>query len=108
MSWKLSGTAAGVVAFGLWLLTAILGLESLRIVHEIGQLIIVLLGGGPRTAESSAIFILFILALVYLVFIIGTGEYHRKRVGQARSWKLFGWTLGVELALVAAYYLFLA
>jgi hypothetical protein len=49
--------------------------------------------------------IVFALAVVWLVFAIGSAEYHRTRVGKRASWKLFGVTAAVELAiLVVAFF----
>jgi hypothetical protein len=33
--------------------------------------------------------------------VMGGGEYYFKRVGQRSSWKLFGWTVGAELVVLA-------
>jgi hypothetical protein len=46
-----------------------------------------------------------ILALIFLVFIITTSEYHRKRVGQPASWRLFGWSIAVEASILILHYL---
>jgi hypothetical protein len=96
---------SSVLALVLWLITAGLGLEGIYIVKEIFYLIYVSLGGSVERAETFVPVLVFFLALVYLVFIVGTTEYHRKRVGRPESWRLFGWTLAVELSLVILYYL---
>ena len=97
--------ASWVMAAVLWLITAVLGLEGIYLAKEIFYLIYVSLGGSVARAETFVPVLVFFLALAYLVFIIGTTEYHLKRVGQARSWRLFGWTLAVEVSLVILYYI---
>jgi len=97
--------ASSVMAVVLWLVTAVLGLEGIYLVKEIFYLIYVSLGGSVERAETFVPVLVFFLALAYLVFIIGTTEYHLKRVGRPESWRLFGWTIAVELSLVILYYL---
>jgi hypothetical protein len=94
-----------VLAIALWLLTAALGLEAIYLVKEIFYLIYVSLGGSVARAEVFVPVLVFFLALVYLAFIIGTTEYHRKRVGRPESWRLFGWSLAVEVSLLILYYI---
>ena len=93
------------LAFVLWLFTAVLGLEAIYIVKELFYLIYVTLGGGVEQAEAYVPALVFVLALFYLVFIIWTTEYHIKRVGRPESWRLFGWSLAVELSLLILYYI---
>jgi hypothetical protein len=97
---NLKRVSTGVLAFVLWLATAILGLEALYIVYQLGLFGLVWLGVSSVRAARFAPLVLFGLALAYLVFIIGTTEFHRTHIGQAGSWKLFGWTFGIELALL--------
>jgi hypothetical protein len=48
--------------------------------------------------------VVFLLALVMLIFIIWSTEYHLKRVGKPESWRLFGWTIAVELSIILLNY----
>jgi hypothetical protein len=102
---KAKQIATSAIAVVLWLVTAILGLEAIYLVKELFYLIYVSFGGSVAQAELFAPVLIFFLALGYLFFIIGTTEYHRKRVGRPESWRLFGWTLAVELSLLVLYYL---
>jgi len=43
-------------------------------------------------------------AVLCLGFIIFSMEYHRKHVGQASSWTLFGWTIAIELLILILYF----
>ena len=42
-----------------------------------------------------------VLAIVWIIVVLGGGEYHRKHVGQPGSWKLFGITIGAEVLVIA-------
>ena len=97
--------ASSVLAIILWLVTAGLGLEAIYILKELFYLIYVGLGGSIAQAERFVPVLVFFLALVFLVFIIGTTEYHLKRVGKPESWRLFSWTIAVELSLLILYYI---
>lgn len=100
-----SGLATSALAVVLWIVSAILGLQSIYYIKEIFYLIYVSFGGSVSQAEQFVPGLVFILAIVYLVFIVGTTEYHIKRVGQPESWRLFGWTIAVELSILILYYL---
>jgi hypothetical protein len=96
---------SAVLAIILWLITFGLGLQSIYIIKELYFLINGLLGGNIQQAESIALGLVFVLSVAFLVFIIASTEYHFKRVGRPESWRLFGWTLAVELSLLIIYYL---
>jgi len=93
------------LAFVLWLLTVVLGLEGIYIVKELFYLIYVSLGGSVARAETFVPVLVFFLALGCLAFIIWTTEYHLKKVGRPESWRLFGWSLAVEVSLLILYYI---
>ncbi len=97
-------TAVSAAAFMLWLTTVGLGLEGLRLIQLIYMLIYGYFGGNMRDAERQTIWLMFVLALAFMGFVIGTAEYHRKRVGRPESWRLFAWTIGAELSILAFYY----
>ncbi len=99
--------AVGAAAFVLWLTTVGLGLEDLRLIQLSYILIYGYFGGSMRDAEGQSVWLVLVLALALLAFVIGTGEYHRKRVGRPESWRLFGWTIAAELFVLAFYYVVL-
>ena len=105
---KARQTASALLAIILWLITFSLGLNGIYIVKELYYLIQVSLGGSIKQAESSVPALVFFLTLGFLIFIVASTEYHVKRVGSPESWKLFGWTIAVEVSLVILYYLLLA
>jgi len=94
-----------ILAILLWLVTFGLGLESIYIIKELYYLINVQLGGSVAQAENFVPVLVFLLAIGFLIFIIASTEYHIKRVGRPESWRLFGWTLAVEVSLLILYYL---
>ena len=47
---------------------------------------------------SAANWSVVVAALVWVV--IGGGEFHRRRVGQRSSWRLFGLTIAVEVVVL--------
>jgi len=93
---------SGVVAFILWVGTAIVGLYEMFLVREMLFRIYALTSFiGLRRDYWRALALgnwaLIPLALAWIVLVIGGGEYHYKRAGQRSSWKLFGWTIAAEL-----------
>ena len=102
---KLPQWMATVGALLLWLVTFGLGLQSIYIIKELYFLITMRLGGNMVQAERYSSGLIFVLALVYLVFLVASTEYHMKRIGKPQSWRLFAWTLGVELGLLVLYYI---
>ena len=94
-----------VLAIVLWLLTLGLGLNCIYLIKEIFYLIFSSLGGSMITAERIALGLVFILGLAFTVFVIGTAEYHRNHVGKRESWRLFAWSLAVEVSITILYYI---
>jgi hypothetical protein len=95
-----------VLAFILWLGTAVLGIYEIYLIREMLFCVYARFASGPSTAidywgglalGNSA---LIPLSIVWIALVMGGGEYHFKRVGQRSSWKLFGWTIAVELFIL--------
>lgn len=98
-----SGYLPGLVAIVLWLITFGLGLQTIYDLTQILMLLQVALGGELEQARLSVTGLIFFLALLFLVYIIWSTEYHIKRVGKPESWRLFGWTIAVELSIIVLY-----
>ena len=96
---------ASILAFVLWLFAFVLGLESINSLKEIYIYTLVRFGQNVQEAASSAPLLVFFLGLAYLIFVIWSTEYHMKRVGHPESWRLFGWTIAVELSIEILHYL---
>ncbi|RPH60890.1 MAG: hypothetical protein EHM81_05365 [Chloroflexi bacterium] len=97
--------ATTILAVILWLVTIVLGLQAIYAVRDIFSLILVSLGSSLADVEHFAPWLVLILALILLVFIIATSEYHRKRIGQPASWRLFAWSIAVEASILILYYI---
>lgn len=91
------------LAFVLWLAAIGLGMEAIYTSKEIFYLVFIQLGGNIDTAERLVLLFVFLLGVVFLVFVIGMTEYHRKWAGQQKSWQLFGWSIAVELSILILY-----
>lgn len=100
--------SAGVLAFILWIITAAVGLLDILAVRNIARGIAVRVWGGATGTSgywalvNAGNWSVVAMALVWIVVVVGGGEYHRSRVGQSRSWKLFGWTIGIEVLILIA------
>jgi len=97
--------ATSVLAIVLWLISFVLGLQGIYTLTQIIALISIRLGSSVEEAGMSSLGLVFFLALGFLVFIVVSTEYHLKRVGKPESWRLFGWTIAVELSLLILYYI---
>ena len=103
---RIKSMAVGVAALILYLATLGLGLLDIYFAREVVWAIY----ARFSTSSGPALLIgnsgVVILALVYLVFVVLSGEYHRKNAGQVGSWMLFGQTLAVELFIpILAYFI---
>ncbi|HEU0294873.1 MAG TPA: hypothetical protein VFR47_19175 [Anaerolineales bacterium] len=94
-----------VLAVLLWLVSFGLGLNAMYLLLQIFYLVFGALGGSLNRAERFAPGLIFLLGLAFLIFIVATSEYHRKHVGTRESWRLFAWTIGVEIGITILYYL---
>jgi hypothetical protein len=96
---------SNLVAILLWLITFVLGLNAMYLLLQIFYLVFGAVSGGTGRAERFAPGLVFLLGLGFLIFIIATSEYHRKHVGTRGSWRLFAWTIAVEVSIIILYYL---
>ena len=46
------------------------------------------------------------MMIVFLGVVVGGLEYHFHHIGKRRSWRIFTWTLGIEVALIIVNLLF--
>jgi len=97
--------ASVILAIVLWLITFGLGLETIYNLKQIYFIVSVMLGGSVEQSTMSALVLVYILGIAYMVFVIVSTEYHSKRVGKPESWRLFGWTIAVEVSILILYYL---
>jgi hypothetical protein len=103
---QLKQISAGVLALILWIVTAAVGLWEIVVVRQMLLRVYGRFGSDYWVGVSLGNWVVLLLAFVWLAFVVGTGEYHRGHVGQRSSWKVFGWTIAVEVAiLVLAFFI---
>ena len=99
--------APKILTFVLWAATAVLGLWAIgEFLTDIWPAIFLAFTSQMTAGEQRKLFdisvnvLALLLGGVGILVVIGGGEYHRKRIGQPNSWKLFGVTLAVEVAIL--------
>jgi len=88
---------AAIITGLLWPSTAILGFLNLVAVRDIALILMVNAGRSPAEASFMAILAVFLAAIGFIALVIGGAEYHYKRIGHPSSWKVFIWTLVIQL-----------
>lgn len=96
--------APSLLAIVLWLISFGLGLQAIYDLIQVISLLRVGFGGSLAAIQASTPLLVFLLALLFLIYIIWSTEYHLKRVGMPESWRLFGWTIAAELSIVLLNY----
>jgi len=102
---KKPGIPAGILALLLWIVTGILGFVDILAVRRIAMGIAARIWSDTRSSSywayvNAGNWSVIVAAVLWLVVVVGGGEYHRTRVGQRSSWRLFGWTIGVEAVIL--------
>jgi hypothetical protein len=96
---------SNVLAIVLWLVSFGLGLQAIYDLLQVLAVLGIAMGSSTEDTQYSLPVLVFFLALVFLIFLIWSTEYHIKRVGKPESWRLFGWTIAVELSIILLNYL---
>jgi hypothetical protein len=101
------GLQAGLAVF-LWLASVVLGGLAIYYLREIALVLFttfIIRDRNPASFYSEAVTLItwltFVVALVLVIYIVGSGEYHLKHFRERSSWLLFAWGLGVELVIIA-------
>ncbi len=90
----------------LWLGTAVLGFLNLVSVRDIALILLTDAGSSPQEAGFLTILAVIGAAIGFIVLVIGGAEYHFRRIGHPSSWKVFIWTLAIQLlVLITPYFL---
>ena len=98
-----------ILAILLWLTTLVVGLLDIYVVPFITISIYArfflynVSNATPidlATSNTVRITTIFIAAVVYVIFLIATSEYHFKHLDQPHSWRLLGTTIAVELLII--------
>lgn len=96
-----------LLAILLWLGTFFIGLMNILVITDLVIAGYLGFGGSPEGASVVAILAVLIAAMVYIGIIIGGAEYHYKNIGQPNSWKLFSWTIFIQLFIMVLPYFLL-
>lgn len=96
---------------GLWLASAGVGFlafiaiqdiatsaAALALIDDTPEIGIVETHGWITTARNVST---MIGAILWLAVVVGGMEYHFRHVGERRSYRVFAWTLGIEVVLIA-------
>ncbi len=90
----------GPLTFLLWLGTAAIGLYEIFVVREIFFQFFARFSQNYELAIALGAWGVMALAAVWIAAFVGGGEYHYRRLGTRASWRLFGWTIGIELTIL--------
>jgi hypothetical protein len=93
-----------VLAVILWLASIGLGMQVIASAQYLLTLLFVWAGGDYQFAQAIAWPLICLMAIGLIAFTLITGEYHRKRVGSVESWRLFAWSIGIELVILLIHY----
>lgn len=87
------------IAILLWLLTTALSIVCLLAVRT--MFLNILARFALVELIPAANWIVLFLMLFFCIFvIIGGFEFHFRHPGDARSWQIFSWTIGIEVAIL--------
>ena len=95
-----------LLSFMLWLGTLVIGLLNLLVIRDLVLAVCTAAGIGIAATGVAAILAVFVSAVIYIIVIIGGAEYHYKRIGHPSSWKLFSWTIVMQLFIMVLPYFF--
>jgi hypothetical protein len=108
---QLRKTLMSVLTAILWLATVGLGMLAFMVFQQGLQVRsgLLLLEYGEMGAVARAGFwriirytSLFLGGIGWLAMVVGGMEYHFRRIGQRQSFRIFAWTIGIEIALIVA------
>ena len=90
-----------MMALGLWVITTVLAFWLMLVIREmILRIYIQYLPASPAGAVVLGTWIWLPLGILFIAVAIGGAEFHYWRVGQPISWKVFGWTLLIQLGIL--------
>ena len=94
-----------LLTFILWLGTAIIGLLNILVIRDLVLMAGIAAGSSQAGAGAATILAMIVSAVIYIAAVIGGAEFHYKRIGQPSSWKLFTWTIVIQLFIMILPYL---
>ena len=96
---------SGVLAFILWVGTAIMGLQVIVVLRNTFIWVLLQFMSDLWSAVGLGNWVIMPLGMAWIAVVVGGGEYHWRRLGQRSSWRLFGWTIVVELLVISLPYI---
>jgi hypothetical protein len=96
--------AVSILVVVLWIATMVLGLVEIYLLRQTSIRVYAHFSTNGYTAILIANVIVFIAAISWLVFAVGSGEYHLKKAGQPGSWTLFAWSIAIEMLILILYF----
>lgn len=105
----------GLLTIALWLLSVGIAIAQIVVVRELVMRLyafVLTLSGAVLDVHGTEFwagvtlqnFLVLLLAIGVMIFAVATGEYHAKRIGTQRSWRLFAWTYLTQLLIFAIAY----
>jgi hypothetical protein len=91
----------------LWTGTLVVGFLNLIVITDLVIAGLLALGVPMESISVVTILAVILAAMVYIGVVIGSAEYHFKNIGQPGSWKLFTWTIIIQLLIMVLPYFLL-
>ena len=88
------------LAIILWLITVVLAIWDLLLIPEMVLRTLARFGAAADAFTLIHILLMFPLTVLVIAVSIGGFEYHRTRLGQPSSWRVFSRTLAVEFSIL--------
>jgi hypothetical protein len=88
----------------LWLSTAVLGFLNLVSVRDIAMITLTDAGRSPEEVGFLTILAVMTATIGFIALVIGGAEYHYKHIGHPSSWKVFVWTITIQLLILLVPY----
>lgn len=97
---RLRSSLYSLLAFVIWLGTAVVGFQVMAILRETLSWFVFQASKEPELAFALGNWALIPLGLIWIAVVIGGAEYQYRRGAQQISWRLFAWTISVELSIL--------
>jgi len=89
------------IVFVLWMLSLVLGLYALYLLQETVITLYALSGGREQGVAGLLRWAaLAVGGILWIGIMLAGGEFHMKNAGAPKSWKIFAWTFGIEIAII--------
>ncbi len=96
-----------LLAFILWLGIAMIGLLNILVIRDLVLMACITAGSSSAGAGAATIMAMIVSAVIYIAAVIGGAEYHYRNLGHPSSWKLFTWTIVIQLFIMILPYFIL-